>query len=426
MPNESSEPQSDADEESFGDRRTRWCRLKESVSLISVSQVGLFLLVAGYVLHHSRVVLLPVVLAILASLVLYPVYLAFRKLRLPRIVASSATVAGLVGLVGFGSYQLIEPGAQWMESIDGEVVATRVQEVFRPVKEVQDGLKEVADKVERVTKAKTPPKDDDAKSNAPEDEDSQNATNEEPDEKLAVVSVDKESDKPESEVEEEQSAPAEEEPEPEPVTVEIREDPLEAVVSTLQDIGLGLVAFLFLVLFILAYGNRIIRCLGESEGTGIILDRMGNDVSRYLFTITLINFCLGTGIGIAMWLLGMPNPALWGVLGMLLNFIPYVGALIGTGVVFLAAAASFDTPGAVLIVPCVYFALTAIEGNVVTPLVLGERFRLNPLVVFLWIFAWAGFWGIAGMLIAMPALVSFKIVCENTATLERFRKVLEA
>jgi predicted PurR-regulated permease PerM len=102
--------------------------------------------------------------------------------------------------------------------------------------------------------------------------------------------------------------------------------------------------------------------------------------------LTIINACLGICIAAAMWAL----------------------------VMFLAAAVSFTEPGAVIAVPIAYFALTTIEGNVVAAAVLGGRFRINPLVAFVWIFAWAGFWGIAGMLIAMPALVIFKIVCENT------------
>ncbi|MGJ8633460.1 MAG: AI-2E family transporter, partial [Luteolibacter sp.] len=91
-----------------------------------------------------------------------------------------------------------------------------------------------------------------------------------------------------------------------------------------------------------------------------------------------------------------------------------------------AAAVNFQEPGKLVIVPVVYFALTAIEGNFVTPMALGGRFRINPLVIFVWIFAWAGFWEISGILIAMPALVIFKIFCENTEKMEVVRRVLSA
>lgn len=211
-----------------------------------------------------------------------------------------------------------------------------------------------------------------------------------------------------------------------PVMVEIHQDPLSALVTETRDFGLGLVAFLLLVLFILAYGNRITRKLGENDVAASILERMGKDVSRYMFTITIINAGLGIFIGLAMWWLGMPRPALWGVMAMLLNFIPYLGAFAGTCVIFIAATLNFEAPGSILAVPVVYFALTAIEGNLVTPTLLGGGFRLNPLVVFVWIFAWAGFWGIAGMLIAMPALVIFKIICDNTERMGKVSRVLEA
>lgn len=400
----------DADD-SFAERRARWCSLRDSVNLIGVSQVGLFVLALGYVLHLAKPVLLPLVLAVLASLVLQPVYRAFRRLRFPRFLASAATVCGLVAILGFGAWQVALPGAQWMRNVDEELVSLRMQEVFRPVKRVGAEIKQVADKVEKATRVE---ESDDAKSNGEDEEEGNAATS-----KLAVA-PEKErpgGDPGEIAVEEEKVKP---------VVVEIHEDPLATVLGETRAVGVLIVAFLFLVLFILAYGNRIVRCLGEDEGTASILERMGCDVSRYLSTITAINACLGLAVGVAMWALGMPNAALWGLMAMTLNFVPYVGALAGTLVVFVAAAASFDQAGMVLAVPATYFALTAVEGNLVTPLVLGGRFRLNPLVVFVWIFAWGAFWGIAGMLIAMPALVTFKIVCENTATMGKFRRVLEA
>lgn len=387
------------DEDAPARRKPRWRGNDKRLDIVGIAQVGLFVLALGFVLHQCKPVLLPVVLAVLVSLVLHPVYVAFRRLRLPRFLASAATVSGMVALVGFGAYQLVEPGTRWFGSLDGESVSARLHEVFRPVKEMREELKQVAHRVERVTGGAAA-----AEPGGADRANGENAT-----------------------VQNASSAPAEAARPPEeaePVEVKIREDPLDALVVATQELGVGIVAFLFLVLFILAYGNRIVRCLSEEDGTARVLERMGADVSKYLFTITLINLCLGICIALAMWALGMPNPALWGVLGMVLNYIPYVGAIIGVGIVFLVAVATMDGALSVLAVPLAYFLLTALEGNVVTPLVLGGRFRLNPLVVFLWIFAWAGFWGVAGILIAMPALVTFKIICETTSTMDRFRRVL--
>lgn len=397
------------DEDSFADRRARWCSLRDSVNLIGVSQVGLFVLALGYVLHVAKPVLLPLVLAVLASLVLQPVYRGFRRIRFPRFLASAATVTGLIAVIGFGAWQIALPGAKWMRNVDEELVSLRVQEVFRPVKKVGAGIKQVADKVEQVTRVE---ETDSANGNGGATVEGNAAIPPPP--FLAEVTP------PAGE-----SSPAETEP-VKPVVVEIREDPLATVLGETRAFGVLIVAFLILVLFILAYGNRIVRCLGEDEGTAAILERMGSDVSRYLFTITVINACLGVAVGAALWALGMPNAVLWGLMAMVLNYVPYIGALAGTLFVFVAAAATFDQAFMVLVLPATYFALTSIEGNLITPLVLGGRFRLNPLVVFVWIFAWGAFWGIAGMLIAMPALVTFKIVCENTATMEKFRRVLES
>lgn len=403
-------PGEDADTDgSFAERRARWCSLRDSVNLIGVSQVGLFVLALGYVLHVAKPVLLPLVLAVLASLVLQPVYRGFRRIRFPRFLASAATVAGLIAIIGFGAWQIALPGAKWMRNVDEELVSLRMQEVFRPMKKVGAGIKQVADKVEQVTRVE---ETDRANGNGAMGEKANDAISPPP--LLAEIS-------PRAGT----KSPAEPES-VKPVVVEIREDSLATVLSETRAFGVLIVAFLFLVLFILAYGNRIVRCLGKDEGTAAVLSRMGSDVSRYLFTITVINACLGLAVGTAMWALGMPNAVLWGVLAMVLNYVPYVGALAGTLFVFVAAASTFDEAWMVLVLPATYFALTAMEGNLVTPLVLGGRFRLNPLVVFVWIFAWGAFWGIAGMLIAMPALVTFKIVCENTATMEKFRRVLES
>ncbi len=410
-------------------KRLHWPRTPTGMSLVGFSQVGLFVIVLCYALHGIKVVLMPLVLAILVSLIVHPVYMGFRKLKLPRLLSAATTVAGLTSLLAFGAYQALLPAAQWARNVNQEELVGKVQAVFKPMKKVQAEIKEMAQRVETATTESPDPVAD---------------ANKVADNALSGTSGDvegKAEDKPGKLPEVFEAAPVKEAPftdpaevveVPEkkpvgtPVMVEIHKDPVSMMLAETRDFGLGLFAFLLLILFILAYGNRITRVLYQDERLASIMHRMGKDVSRYMFTITVINAGLGVCIGLAMWALGMPRPVLWGVMGMLLNFIPYVGAVVGTFVVFMAAAVNFDKPALVLAVPIVYFALTAVEGNLVTPTVLGGRFRINPLVVFVWIFLWAGFWGIAGMLIAMPALVIFKIVCENTEKLGKLRRLLSA
>ncbi len=409
-----------------GGKRLHWPTTPTGMSLVGFSQVGLFVIVLFYVLHEMKPVLLPLVLAILVSLIVHPVYVVFRKLRIPRLLSATATVCALTAVLVFGTYQAFLPGAQWAKTVDQEKLLGKMQEFFRPMKEVQAEIKEVAKKVQSATNDAPSPvteankvAGEDAKE-FPGTDVNERKSKETPPLDFKPVAEAPFVDPPEVEV---KPPPA---PVGAPVMVEIHEDPVTMLLTETRDFSLGLVAFLLLILFILAYGNRITRQLSENETAASIIERMGKDVSRYMFTITIINAGLGICIGLAMWSLGMPRPALWGVMAMLLNFIPYLGAFGGTFVIFLAAVVNFESPGMVLAVPCVYFGLTAIEGNLVTPTVLGTRFRINPLVVFVWIFAWAGFWGVAGMLIAMPALVIFKIVCENTRKMEKFRKILSA
>jgi predicted PurR-regulated permease PerM len=105
----------------------------------------------------------------------------------------------------------------------------------------------------------------------------------------------------------------------------------------------------------------------------------------------------------------MPNPALWGAMCCVLNFIPYVGAMAGTMVVFLVAVLTFDSLGYACLVPAVYFAITAVEGNLITPALLGRSMSLNPVMVFLFLVFWGWIWGIGGALLAVPLLAMLKI-----------------
>ena len=143
--------------------------------------------------------------------------------------------------------------------------------------------------------------------------------------------------------------------------------------------------------------------MGEARGTPEFLTEIERDVSSYLFTIAAINIGLGTAIGIGLGLLGMPNPILWGVMAALLNFIPYAGALIGAGIVTIIAAMVFENPG-----------MAAASGLL----------EINPIIVFVWVLAWAAIWGIAGMLIGLPLLIIFRIVCSRTPSLAFVERVI--
>ena len=114
----------------------------------------------------------------------------------------------------------------------------------------------------------------------------------------------------------------------------------------------------------------------------------------------------------------MPQPVVWGILAFALNFLPYVGALVGVVVVAAVSIVNFDSLSYGLIAPAAYLAATAIEGQFVTPMVVGRRLELNTVSVFVTVVFWAWLWGIPGALMAVPFLVCFKVLCDNVDQLQ--------
>ncbi len=146
----------------------------------------------------------------------------------------------------------------------------------------------------------------------------------------------------------------------------------------------------------------------------------------HLLTIAFINAGLGTAVGIAMWMLGMPTPLLWGLLAAILNFLPYIGSIAGVLLVGIVSLATFPTVGVAVLPPLAYLVCTAIEEQFVTPTVLGRRLRINPVSVFLAVAFWTFLWLIPGALMAVPILILLKVLCDNVADLRGIGRFLSA
>ncbi|MEZ5326787.1 MAG: AI-2E family transporter [Verrucomicrobiales bacterium] len=381
---------------------------RSSLNLIGISQVGLFTLAALYAIYHAKPVLLPLVLSLLLTMVLKPAQRTLCKFRMPGPVAAAVVVMCLLAALFTGGNQLAGPASEWMDTIDVRSVESRFAAMFAPIQEMQKDLNEVVKKVDAMTDAPAAEEENDGArvpeaSRATSAQGADDTTGGEAGANSVTVTVDAGK---------------------KPMAVEISERPVSALLRYVQNFGVYAVATLLLIFFFLGFGETMHRRLSEDDGTANLIKSVSTDVSAYLFTITAINAALGVSIGCAMWLMGMPNPVLWGVMGALLNFVPYLGAIAGSVVVFLVAVASFDEPTVVFAVPVVYFGLTAIEGNVVTPMIIGKRFTLNPIVVALWFMSWGAIWGVPGMLIATPTLMAFKIVCANFPALDRVDRVI--
>jgi len=153
--------------------------------------------------------------------------------------------------------------------------------------------------------------------------------------------------------------------------------------------------------------------LEDKKKTVRILRDVENQVSRYLLTITLINVSLGLVIGTLLSLQGTQNAILWGAIAAVLNFLPYIGAIVGAGFLAIVSLGEQTSIAAALIPPLIYYACSAIEGNLITPLIVGRNLSLNVIAVFVSIVVWSWLWGFAGALMAVPILVVIKVVSDH-------------
>jgi predicted PurR-regulated permease PerM len=169
---------------------------------------------------------------------------------------------------------------------------------------------------------------------------------------------------------------------------------------------------LFRALFVLATD---LRKLGEARPpdspwgrAGAVALRVRAELGRYFGAVTLSNSVLGVGTASAMYLLDMPNPLLWGVLAFVLNFVPYAGSAMTLVLLTVVALVSFDGVGKALTVAGVYLILTTLEGQVLQPVLVGRRLDVSPPIVLLGLWFGGWLWGVAGVALAMPLLVSAK------------------
>ena len=144
-----------------------------------------------------------------------------------------------------------------------------------------------------------------------------------------------------------------------------------------------------------------------------IMNDIEHNLTGYLSIVTLINIAVGLCGGFAAWVAGLPDPVAWAVLGFILNFIPYIGALIMEAALFLVGLVTFPTLTQALIAPLLFLALATLEGHFITPSIIGHRLTLNPLTVFLSLAFWTWLWGPVGAFLAVPLLIVGLVVADH-------------
>ena len=186
-----------------------------------------------------------------------------------------------------------------------------------------------------------------------------------------------------------------------------------------------------LAFFLLLYGARLLKKLvdmipGVSEKQNVveIASEIERTAARYFTSVTLINAVLGLSVWIFVGFLGLPHPLLWGVAAFLLHYIPFVGATGGIVAMTLVSLIHFDSAWYALLPPLAYLLCAMIEGNLATPLFLGRWLVLNPIAILLTFLLWSYLWGVAGTLLAVPLLATFKIFCDRIQPLRQMGSLL--
>jgi predicted PurR-regulated permease PerM len=325
---------------------------------------GLFILALFYTLFFASALLLPIVMALLGAIVFMPVVRGLRKWRIPAALGGLIVVLGLIGTLGAAIYFLSEPALEWLSSVPQRMrqIESKLREVRKPVEEIE----KAASQVEELTR----------------------------DNKR-------------------------------PAQVEVKGPALSSqLLTTAQNFAIATVSAIVLLYFLLAseefFLRKLIHILPRLQDKikAVELARdIENEVSRYLGTITLINIGLGIATAIVMYFLGMPNPALWGVIVAVLNYIPYLGPLTALTLLTLVALVTFDELSRILLVPLTFVTMTTIEGQILNPMIVGHRLTLNPVIVFASLLLWGWIWGVLGVVLAVPILVTLKVVCDHVESL---------
>ena len=327
----------------------------------SIALKGLFVIASFYTLYFTRDLILPFTLALLLNFLLRPVVRALKKIKIPELAGAAFVLIALLGSAGYGVLRLSGPAAEWINKAPESLhqIESKVGFIRRPLEGVNNAVEELK--------------------------------------RIARMDAEK---KPEVEIK------------PPGIT--------DAVLSGTREVLVKSSVMFILLYFLLASGDLFLRKLiklfpklHKKKQIVRITREVEHHTSRYLYTVTVINFSMGMFIGLGMYLIGMPNSLLWGVMAGFLVFLPYIGPLIGISIVTVVAFLTFSSIGRILLAPAIYIALETLQGQIVTPMVLGLRFTLNPVAIFIWLIFWGWMWGIVGAMLAFPMLTIFKILCDH-------------
>jgi len=318
--------------------------------------------------YVAKAVLFPIVLAVILYFLLSPLTRVLCRLRIPPVFGAGVVVLGGLLVIGTGIYFLFLPASEMIADLP-ETLRKADRKLWFILKPLDD-VNKASSQISKLTQSK-----DAEGSKVPQ--------------------------------------------------VQVRQPPLTYVLFNLTGgVVVGAVVVVILLYLLLATAHRTLNSIIElipglrhKQGVVRMIRNVEMSISTYLLTVTVINVCLGVVIASVMALLCVPNPILIGVMAATLNYVPYLGCMVGTAITFLVAVVALPSAGEALLPPLCYLGINSLEGNLLTPMILGERMSMNPVLVFLSLILWGWLWGVGGVLIAVPMLSIAAIVCTHFASL---------
>lgn len=335
---------------------------------------GLLILQVIVAVYFAKDVLLPIVLGLLVALTLSPIVRRAARFNVPAPVAAAVLIGALGASLVIGALTLGDSVRGWVD--EAPTLGERLKERLSSLTESMEAVKEATKEVEELANGQG----------------------------QAVQRV-------------------------------VIDQPglLNAAVSNAAGAGTSIAVGLVLALFLLSSGTlfylKLIQSFSsfrDKKNALQMIYELERRISRYLLTITAINAAVGAAVACLAFAVGLPYAPIWGVVAFLLNFLPYLGTIVGTTLFAAVSLVTFDDLGVALLAPALYLAIGLIEGQIVTPAIVGRRLEINSVSVLLAVIFWGWLWGVAGALVAVPFLVVIKVVCDNFEALRPFGNFLGA
>lgn len=338
---------------------------------------GLFVLAILYTFYLAHQIVLPIVLAILVTLLFSPaVERLYKKWRVPKSISSLllllSLLAAMAGIVAAVSQPLLEWAARAPQTLSQLLVGDS---------DIQRHISTITDTAAKI----------------------------------------------EEQLEEQMGDNGGETPQ----TVVLQTDSWRNQLTTgLYQTASGVTLALALTYFLLVSGDRMLLNLADQmkrrkRRIMMRIIRSGQEqIARYLGVITLTNTSIGVAIGLIAWVMGMPSPVVWGLIVALTRFIPYLGVFIAFALLTIVSVTTFDVLWQMAVVPLSFMVISSLVGFFLEPYIHGMRLAVNPVVIFIAIFFWGWLWGPVGVFIAVPLMTVIMVVISHIPQMNGVYQVL--